>query len=211
MEVQNSFFATDSSKAGYRLDYMEVFNWGTFNKKVFRISPDGCNSLLTGANASGKSTLIDALVTLIVPAKKDRFYNQSSGVQKKGDRNEKSYVLGYYGNEQREGGDKVYAQALRTENDYSVLLASFKNTDFKRVTLFQVRYFSSGELKCVFGVSNQSLTIQSDFTNFDGKGLWRKALDKKAVTLKLSEESVAVLARQENKSEFVDELIKNHG
>lgn len=43
------------------------------------------------------------------------------------------------------------------------------------------------------------------------EGSGRKALGKKAVTLKLSEESVAVLARQENKSEFVDELIKNHG
>lgn len=43
------------------------------------------------------------------------------------------------------------------------------------------------------------------------EGSGRKPLGKKAVTLKLSEESVAVLARQEKKSEFVDELIKNHG
>ena len=43
------------------------------------------------------------------------------------------------------------------------------------------------------------------------EGSGRKALGKKAVTLKLSEESVEILARQENKSEFVDELIKNHG
>lgn len=42
------------------------------------------------------------------------------------------------------------------------------------------------------------------------EGSGRKALGKKAVTLKLSEESVEILARQENKSEFVDELIKNH-
>ena len=208
MEVQNSFYATDSSKAGYRLDYMEVFNWGTFNKKVFKISPDGCNSLLTGANASGKSTLVDALVTLIVPAKKDRFYNQSSGVQKKGDRNEKSYVLGYYGNEQRDGVDKVYAQALRTENDYSVLLASFKNTDFKRVTLFQVRYFSSGELKCVFGVSNQPLNIQSDFTNFDGKGLWRKALDKKYNKPNLSRKQIEFFDAVKN---YSDRIVSSFG
>lgn len=40
------------------------------------------------------------------------------------------------------------------------------------------------------------------------EGSGRKALGKKAVTLRLSEESVEILARQENKSEFVDELIK---
>src|SRR5690606_40247594 len=62
---------------------LEVFNWGTFNEKVFRINPQGNNSLLTGANASGKSTYIDALLTLMVPTKKDRFYNQSSGVDKR--------------------------------------------------------------------------------------------------------------------------------
>ena len=78
-----SLFSTSSDKAGFRLQYMEVYNWGTFNEKVFRINPKGNNSLLTGVNASGKSTYIDALLTLIVPAKKDRFYNQSSGVEKK--------------------------------------------------------------------------------------------------------------------------------
>ena len=98
-----SLFSTSSDKAGFRLQYMEVFNWGTFDEKVFRINPQGNNSLLTGANASGKSTYIDALLTLIVPAKRDRFYNQSSGVEKKGDRTEETYVLGHYGNIQEEG------------------------------------------------------------------------------------------------------------
>lgn len=83
MQMQYDLFTTDSDKAGYRLNYMEIFNWGTFNGRIFRIAPLGNNSLLTGANASGKSTLIDALLTLLVPAKKDRFYNQSSGVEKK--------------------------------------------------------------------------------------------------------------------------------
>ena len=63
----------------------------------------GNNSLLTGANASGKSTLIDALLTLMVPLKRQRFYNQSSGVEKKGNRTEESYFFGNYGNQQQEG------------------------------------------------------------------------------------------------------------
>lgn len=40
------------------------------------------------------------------------------------------------------------------------------------------------------------------------EGSGRKALGKKAVTLKLCEESVEKLAKVENKSEFVDTLIK---
>lgn len=70
MLAQYDLFTTNPGITGYRLSYMEIFNWGTFHNKVYRIEPQGNNSLLTGANASGKSTLIDALLTLLVPAKK---------------------------------------------------------------------------------------------------------------------------------------------
>lgn len=174
-----SLFSTSSDKAGYRLQYMEVFNWGTFyNDRVFRIQPQGNNSLLTGANASGKSTFIDALLTLMVPTKKDRFYNQSSGVEKKGDRTEETYVLGNYGSIQREGEYSTSTQSLRDKGTYSVILASFSNTDQKKITLFQVRWFSNGELKRNFGIAHIALEIENDFSQFDSKGVWKKRLDK---------------------------------
>jgi uncharacterized protein YPO0396 len=173
-----SLFSTSSDKAGFRLQYMEVFNWGTFTEKVFRINPKGNNSLLTGANASGKSTYVDALLTLIVPAKKDRFYNQSSGVEKKGDRTEETYVLGHYGNIQEEGKSSTSTQKLRDTNTYSVILASFSNTDQKQITLFQVRWFSNNELRRQFGVAHVSLDIEKDFSLFDSKGNWKKRLEQ---------------------------------
>lgn len=173
-----SLFSTSSDKAGFRLQYMEVFNWGTFNEKVFRINPQGNNSLLTGANASGKSTYVDALLTMMVPAKKDRFYNQSSGVEKKGDRTEETYVLGHYGNIQEEGKSSTSTQKLRDTNTYSVILASFSNTDQKHITLFQVRWFSNNELRRQFGVAHVPLEIEKDFRDFDAKGLWKRRLDK---------------------------------
>ncbi|MCB9033896.1 MAG: AAA family ATPase [Chitinophagales bacterium] len=178
MSNQYSIYATSSDKAGFRLQYMEVYNWGTFDEKVFRINPKGNNSLLTGANASGKSTYIDALLTLIVPAKKDRFYNQSSGVEKKGDRTEETYVLGHYGNIQEEGKTSASTQKLRNTNTYSVILAHFENTDTKRITLFQVRWFSNNELRRQFGIAFVPLEIEKDFSQFDGKGTWKKRLDK---------------------------------
>lgn len=174
-----SLFNTSSDKAGFRLQYMEVYNWGTFHEKVFRINPKGNNSLLTGANASGKSTYIDALLTLIVPAKKDRFYNQSSGVEKKGDRTEETYVLGHYGNIQEEGKTSTSTQKLRDTNTFSVILASFSNSDQKQITLFQARWFSNNELKRQFGIAHLPLEVESDFGQFDSKGNWKKVLDKK--------------------------------
>lgn len=179
MPAQYDLFTTNSGTSGYRLNYMELFNWGTFHNKVYRIEPRGNNSLLTGANASGKSTLIDALLTLLVPAKKDRFYNQSSGNEKKGDRTEETYVLGNYGNMQSEGEASTRRQQLRDKNTYSVILASFTNNFKSVVTLFQVRWFVNGELKCTFGFSTKALHITDDFSTFDAKGYWRKTLDRK--------------------------------
>ena len=174
-----SLFSTSSETAGFRLKYMEVFNWGTFHNRIWRMSPQGNNSLLTGANASGKSTLIDALLTLLVPTKKDRFYNQSSGTEKKGDRTEETYVLGNYGNIQQEGETGATTQKLRDKDTYSILLAAFTNTDQRVVTLFQVRWFAGGELKRYFGISRELLEIQNDFVDFDSKGTWKKLLEKK--------------------------------
>nr|WP_121271941.1 SbcC/MukB-like Walker B domain-containing protein [Pedobacter schmidteae] len=173
-----SLFSTSSDKAGFRLQYMEVYNWGTFDGEIFRINPRGNNSLLTGANASGKSTFIDALLTLLVPVKNDRFYNQSSGAEKKGDRTEESYVYGHYGNIQKEGENSTTTQKLRDHTTYSVLLACFENTDGQVVTLFQLRWFSNGELKRSFGIGRVPLEIEKDFTPFDGKGNWKKRLEK---------------------------------
>ncbi len=174
-----SLFSTSSDKAGFRLQYMEVYNWGTFDKKVFRINPQGNNSLLIGANASGKSTYIDALLTLMVPTKRARFYNQSSGVEKKGDRTERTYVLGHYGNIQEEGKSATSTQKLRDTSTYSVILASFSNIDQRQITLFQVRWFSNNELRRQFGIAYVPLEIEKDFSDFDSKGLWKKKLDKK--------------------------------
>lgn len=176
---QMNLFNTSSEVAGFKLDYLEMWNWGTFDKKVYHMNLHGNNSLLTGANASGKSTLIDALLTLMVPLKRQRFYNQSSGVEKKGNRTEESYFFGNYGNQQQEGAASTTTLRLRDKGARSVLLASFCNVDKRVVTLFQVRYYTGEELKVLFGVARESLTIERDFSEFDLHGDWRKRLTKK--------------------------------
>ena len=53
--------------AGFRLTRLEVLNWGTFDKRVWSLELGGRNGLLTGDIGSGKSTLVDAITTLLVP------------------------------------------------------------------------------------------------------------------------------------------------
>lgn len=141
------------------------------------MSPYGNNSLLTGANASGKSTLIDALLTLLVPQQRKRFYNQSSGTEKKGNRTDITYFFGNYG-QQQEGESGATSLKLRDKNARSVLLATFNNSDGRVVTLFQVRYYSGEELRTVYGMAHKPLTISQNFAAFDSNGVWRKRMEK---------------------------------
>ncbi len=179
--MQLNVFSTDSHKNGFRLQYMEVFNWGTFDGKVHAIRPMGETSLLTGANGSGKTTFIDALLTLMVPEKKNRFYNQSSGSEKKGDRNEETYVLGGYGTIHQENAQTTRTLYLRESKStaYSILLACFRNETEQEITLFQVRYFSGNDLKRYYAIAHTALHIEEHFTPFDLQGKWKKTLDQR--------------------------------
>lgn len=158
---------------------MEVFNWGTFDGKIHTIKPGGETSLLTGANGSGKTTFIDALLTLMVPEKKYRFYNQSSGTEKKGDRTEDSYVLGGYGMINTENGSSrtLYLRENR-ETAYSIIMAGFSNEEDINLTFFQVRYFSGNELRRYYGIAFRELHVDTDFVPFDFQGNWKRRLDQ---------------------------------
>jgi len=178
--MQLGVFSTDENKSGFRLQYMELYNWGTFDEHVWKINPGGETSLLTGANGSGKTTFVDALLTLIVPEKKHRFYNQSSGSEKKGDRTEETYVMGGYGSIHTENGQSSKTLYLRENKDqaYSILLAHFSNEAEQSVTLFQVRWFSGSEMKRVFAIAHKPLHIEDDFRPFDLGGAWRRRIDQ---------------------------------
>lgn len=164
---------------GFRLSYVEIYNWGTFDGQIWKLQPNGKNSLLTGANGSGKTTLVDAILTLLVPPNK-RHYNQSSGAESKRERDENSYVKGAYGTLQSEGGLAAKTKYLRGKDDFSILLAVFFNAETKEyLTLAQSRWFGDNDLKRSYMVSNTALTIEEHFTPFDTGGVWRQKLKKK--------------------------------
>lgn len=150
---------------GFRLHTLELYNWGTFNNKVWRIQPDGDTALLTGENGSGKSTVVDALLTLLVPNKK-RNYNQASGSGRR-ERSEKSYVRGAYGRLQTDEGYAAQIQYLRDKDDYAVLLAHFHNDGYgEDVTIAQL-FWLTDSIKKFHVVATCPLTIEEHFADFD--------------------------------------------
>ena len=161
-------FVADDSLSGFRLQRLEVFNWGTFDERVWVLHPEGKNALLTGDIGSGKSTLVDAVTTLLVPSHRIA-YNKAAGADSK-ERSLRSYVLGHYKSERNEISGSAKPVALRDHNNYSVILGVFHNAGFgQTVTLAQVFWMKDPQgqpARFYLGI-DQDLSIAGDFTKFD--------------------------------------------
>ncbi len=158
------FASLENAQAGWRLSRLEILNWGTFDGAIWRLSPQGMTSLLTGDNGSGKSTVVDAILTLLVPSAK-RSYNLASGNEKKKERDETSYVLGAFGQERDESTNRSRVKTHRERaTARSVLLAVFENDALKAsATLAQTFWFDGDTLKKLFFVGELPLSIQDHF------------------------------------------------
>lgn len=156
-----------SSYPGFRLQRLEVFNWGTFHDKVWKIDLGGDNALLTGDIGSGKSTLVDAITTLLVPPQKIS-YNKAAGAESR-ERSLRSYVLGHYKSERGEIGVSTRPVALRDHNNYSVLLAHFYNRGLDlNVTVAQIFWIRDlqGQPARLYAIADRVLSIAEDFAGF---------------------------------------------
>ena len=160
-------FAADDTRSGFRLKRLEVLNWGTFDGRVWTLDLDGRNGLLTGDIGSGKSTLVDAITTLLVPAQRVA-YNKAAGADSR-ERTLRSYVLGYYKSERNEVTGTARPVALRDATSYSVVLGVFHNAGYDQTaTLAQVFWTKDalGQPARFFVCAERDLTIAADFAQF---------------------------------------------
>jgi uncharacterized protein YPO0396 len=154
----------DPTTVGFRLHRLQVYNWGTFHHHVWGLDLAGANGLLTGDIGSGKSTMVDAITTLLVPPGKVS-YNKAAGAEHR-ERTVASYVLGHYKSERSDTTGTAKPVALRGTGSYSVLLATFVNIPLEQeVTLAQVFWFrdASGQPTRMYVVSDVRLGVQEHF------------------------------------------------
>jgi len=179
MNHNYSLFSTQSLTAGFRLECVEILNWGVFHENIFTIQPKGYTSLLTGANGAGKTTYLEALLTLLVPERRMRRYNQASGtLNPKDERTEESYVLGEIGQiENEQIRETQYLRPDKTKT-FSIILAAFRNEE-RYITLTQIRWFVGAEMKRSFAIAHKKLSIKDDFLPLDPGILWKKRLKQK--------------------------------
>ena len=189
--MNNEFIFDESEQAGFRLSTLQLYNWGILqNDKIFTFYFDDKSTLLTGRNGSGKTTIVDAIITLLVP-KRYRLYNQSSsGNTKDKERDEESYVLGAYGTSSDESSHSGKTKFLRDKNCISIINGIFCNEVTKQnISLMQVRYFSSSELVAYEFVTESKLLIEDinsilkkENAKLDRDKKWRQILKNKCGT-----------------------------
>lgn len=168
-------------RPGYRLQRMEVFNWGTFDSSDGRIhsfEPRGRTTLLVGHNGSGKSTLVDALLTLLVDSK-TRNYNVAAGA-KKTERTARSYIKGAFSRTADESHATV-SQFLRPKgNHLSAISAVFKDEYLDRsFTLTQVLFMKSDSDDKIYGFADGEKDLKSVLFGLTHSDQVREHLQKK--------------------------------
>ncbi len=159
--------ASEGRLPGCRMQRLEVFNWGTFHHRVWTFEVGGRNALLTGDIGSGKSTLVDAVTTLLLPSNRIS-YNKAAGADTR-ERDLRSYVEGHFKSERNETTGASRSVGLRDSRHYSVILGVFANADYgTTVTLAQVfraREPGQGQPERFFVVADTTLSISDHFAD----------------------------------------------
>lgn len=172
---------------GFRLQALEVCNWGTFDStapstcgRVYSLRPEGQTALLIGQNGSGKSTLVDALLTLLVQPPV-RNYNVAAGALKR-ERTERTYIQGAYGRFSREEDNRADVQYLRPSGrHYSILLACFRNAQTGRaLTIAQVLYLDGeGQPKKIYCLAPAERSIAADCAGLTGSEKLKQQMQRR--------------------------------
>ncbi len=146
--------------SGYKLKTLQLLNWGVFDKKTVTFCFNAASTILTGLNGSGKTTTVDAILTLLVPSSL-RYYNLSSDSIKKRERDVENYILGAYGASLESSGEGT-SKCLRKKDEVLSILSGifFDESKESYISLMQVRYFSSGDLKTAYIIASRELRIE---------------------------------------------------
>lgn len=170
--------------SGIRLERLEIQNWGTFDNDIFVLNFKGEPTLLVGKNGTGKTTISDAILTLLVENSRNYNVSASSYGSRKG-RNETSYIKGAFKEVSQDGQIQSTPAYLRpNEGTLSVLLAVFRNyASDKCLSLGQIMYMSGGERKRYYFYREASTSIANDLSDFKELRSIKPELKKRSFTV----------------------------
>ena len=174
-------------KDWYILKKFELFNWWTFDQKIETYYLDDDITVVSWDNGSGKSTVVDAFVSLLVPGRMRKYNLSATEWSSKKSRNELSYIKWAYKNE--ETSEWVKTAYLRWNKSwistYSVILWYFRdevaNKEITMATFFRT---TSNWVEKFYVISEQELYLKEDFVNILNNKELQNPLSKLKTILK---------------------------
>ena len=136
---------TDVAHPGqWRLERIEVINWGTFHGH-HQLDVPRKGYLLTGHSGSGKSSLVDAIAAVLVPRGKLRFNAAAGdGAGRKADRTTVSYVRGAWRRHAEEDTGEVVSDYLRPGATWSGIMLRYGDGTGKVASLVKLYHLRRG-------------------------------------------------------------------
>lgn len=172
---------TEKHPAQWRLRRIEVVNWGTFDKHhVAEVGRTG--HLITGASGSGKSSLLDAIATVLTPRKWLRFNAAAQdSTSRVDDRSLVSYVRGAWRRQTDEETGDTVSRYLRPGATWSGILLRFENAVDEPVNLVRLFHLKRGTNAVAdlaeLHVLRRGAASLLDFAEFARAGLDKRRLD----------------------------------
>jgi len=153
-----------------RLAELSVYNWGSFHGLHSAvIDPHG--TLVTGDNGAGKSTFIDGLMALLLPAGRATF-NVAAAQGDRTDRTLLSYMRGSFGSMHDGAGTRV--KSKRDKAVVTGLRALYRGDDGSSITLTAIFWTTQAnnalsDVKRIYCVAKRNLSLKEILDAF-GEG-----------------------------------------
>ena len=129
----------------WRLEHIELANWGTFSGlHTIRVPRKGF--LLTGESGSGKSSIVDAISAVLTPRGKTRFNAAAADTSTRGaDRSVLTYVRGAWRRSADDQTGEITSQYLRPKATWSGILLRYANGKGQTWTLVKLMHVKAGD------------------------------------------------------------------
>ena len=181
-------------KLGKRLKRIELYNWGQFRDTVTVFDFNKDSTLIIGRNGTGKTTMVDALNSLLVQHSLLRYNGAAESGSIRDGRNQLRYAWGLIGTKEI-GGIKTDVYISKNYESFSVILAMFEDDMGHQTTLMTLFYSTTGRdpsLSHIRAIADTDMNIKEHFLHFTrNKAEFKKALSNYPIAFYDSKEYFA--------------------
>jgi len=191
----------------WRLAHIELVNWGTFCGHV-TVGVARLGHLFTGASGSGKSSLLDAIATVLTP---DRWLRLNAaaqdGTSRQSDRTNMSYVRGAWTKEVDQSADRAVTTYLRPRATWSGILLRYENLRDEPVTVVRV-FHAPGTRTETTALKDARIFARGDFSLLTLKPQVENGIDARRMAAALPDALITTAGKH---GRFHERVVRQFG